>query len=339
VALPAPAQVVSLPELPAGASAAAVARAGVGADISPIAGARRKKTLWLVAAGGVVAAAAVAVVVITSGGGSKQDSAQVAAGGSGAARGGELALEERAAAPATGMAAGSSTTVTAMDPESPPAETAPGTPAAGDPAGQDDGTDTGGGKLEGQDQASGERDGKTGARPESKPADSRAVNDRGDRSVRSADKSAGKGGGAGSGKTKVDDKKTGGGGGGAGGGGGDSMEDLLAAASGGAQKPTKGTDDAPAKPEKTGLDGKDIRTGMGAVSGKAQGCYDKHGVAGHVKVKAVVDPSGKVTKVDATGEVAGTPTGSCVADVARSASFPAWSGAPMTITYGFTLQE
>jgi hypothetical protein len=117
------------------------------------------------------------------------------------------------------------------------------------------------------------------------------------------------------------------------------MEDLLAAASGGAQKPTEGGDTGAGKPEKTGLDGKDIRSGMGAVSKQAQGCFDQHGVAGHVKIKATVDPSGKVTKADATGEFAGTPTGSCVAAAAKSASFPEWTGAPMTISYGFTLTE
>ena len=78
---------------------------------------------------------------------------------------------------------------------------------------------------------------------------------------------------------------------------------------------------------------------MGAVARQAQGCFDQHGVAGHVKIKATVDPSGKVTKADAQGEFAGTPTGACVAAAAKSASFPAWTGAPMTISYGFTLTE
>jgi hypothetical protein len=79
---------------------------------------------------------------------------------------------------------------------------------------------------------------------------------------------------------------------------------------------------------------------MAPLASKAQNGYDRHGVAGHVKVKAVVDPSGKVTKVDATGEFAGTPTGSCVAGVVKAgASFPAWDGAPMTVNYSYTLNE
>jgi hypothetical protein len=120
-----------------------------------------------------------------------------------------------------------------------------------------------------------------------------------------------------------------------------SLEALLDEAGGSSPKPAGGsaTVEAPKGPEKTKLDGRDIKTGMSAVASRAQSCYDQHGVIGHVKVKATVDPSGTVVKADATGEFAGTPTGGCVAAVARTASFPAWTGGPMTFTYGFTLQE
>jgi len=118
-----------------------------------------------------------------------------------------------------------------------------------------------------------------------------------------------------------------------------SIEDLLDDASGGPTKPKDTAGDAPAAPDKTGLDTGDIKKGMRGVAGKAQGCFDQHGVAGHVKVRATVASSGAVTKVEATGEFAGTPTGSCVADVVKGAAFPAWSGSPMTINYSFTLQE
>ncbi len=71
--------------------------------------------------------------------------------------------------------------------------------------------------------------------------------------------------------------------------------------------------DAPTGPVKTALEPKEIKAGKSAVAGAAQACYGANGVAGHVKVKATVAPSGSVTKVDATGEFAGTPTGACVA--------------------------
>ncbi|HVV83435.1 MAG TPA: hypothetical protein VHE35_10205, partial [Kofleriaceae bacterium] len=113
-----------------------------------------------------------------------------------------------------------------------------------------------------------------------------------------------------------------------------SIDDLLGDAT---SKPK--TQDAP-KPSKTGLDGNDIKAGMAPLAKTAQGCYDQFGVAGHVKVKAAVDPSGKVTRVDAIGEFAGTPTGNCVAAAVKAgASFPAWDGPPMTINYSYTLNE
>lgn len=336
VALPAPAQVVSLPSMPTNVPGAADIAGAEAAGITPIEAARgpKSKAIWFVAGGGVLAAAAVAIFFIASGGAKKNDEALVATGAAaGSATSAEPALKEAAGAAGApgvggeavgqGAAAGSgspATTVVAMDPSAPPpAEEATATATAGDTA------DTG-----------------------EKNAPAAKAETRTDRGAsRSGAGGSGGGGTATSDKQAAKGKKdakagAGGGGGGAapkGGVGGDSMEELLAAASGGAQKPTEGTDTGPAKPEKTGLDGKDIRSGMGAVAKQAQGCFDQHGVAGHVKIKATVDPSGKVTKADAQGEFAGTPTGSCVAAAAKSASFPAWTGAPMTISYGFTLTE
>ncbi len=348
VALPAPAQVVSLPELPAAAAAAAPSVATAGADVTPLASPRagRSKTVWYVAAGAVLAAAAAAVVVLTSGGGSGSGD-QVAAGST--ARGGEAAVAagvpaDRARAAAPGAVAVSATTPTETgtvaialpaEPSAPAADSAPapsggggaatggvGGAATGDVAGKTRGDR--GDKLE-------ERDGKAAPRGA------------GAGSATSATGATDKGAAGGKGKATTDDKPRAGAGGGggatAGGGGGDqSIEELLSAASGGAQKPTQGGGDG-GKPEKTGLDSKDIRTSMSAVAKKAQACFDQHGVAGLVKVKATVDPTGAVTKAEATGEFAGTPTGACVAAAAKSASFPTWTGAPMTVNYGFTLQE
>lgn len=336
VALPAPAQVVSLPSMPTNVPGAAEIAGAEAAGITPIEAARaagrgKNKAIWFVVGGGVIAAAAAAVFVIASGGSKKSDEQQMAAAAAGGASGSAALSESIAQGAAPGTAAGSATTVVALDPRS----TQPLAPAPAEEAAKTETGDTGADKKATDDDVSGE---KTAAKA--------------DGSGRGEGASArGAGGGGTAGATdkqsggKGKEKAGGGGGAGAGGGapkgpGGDSMEDLLAAASGGAQKPTEGGGDSgPAKPEKTGLDGKDIRSGMSAVAKQAQGCYDQHGVAGHVKIKATVDPSGKVTKADATGEFAGTPTGSCVASAAKSASFPEWSGAPMTISYGFTLVE
>ncbi|HUQ02815.1 MAG TPA: hypothetical protein VM261_09990 [Kofleriaceae bacterium] len=337
VALPVQAQVISLPAMPTSIPGAAEIAGAEAAGITPIEAARGKKskTVWFVAGGGVIAAAAAAVFLITAGAGQKKEAEMTASAGaaSGSAVMKDVAPSAGAGADmgtgAAGIAAGSSaasgTTVAALDPQDDPAMTPP-TPA-------EEAAKT---ETETHDRAGAA--GKTAAK--------------GDSRTGGEGRAAGSGSSAGDkqqgGKERVKAGAGGGGGGGgaAGGGavapkgpGGDSMEDLLAAASGGAQKPTEGGDTGGAKPEKTGLDGKDIRSGMGAVSKQAQACFDQHGVAGHVKIKATVDPSGKVTKADATGEFAGTPTGSCVAAAAKSASFPEWAGAPMTISYGFTLTE
>jgi hypothetical protein len=94
-----------------------------------------------------------------------------------------------------------------------------------------------------------------------------------------------------------------------------------------------------AKPEKTELSSKDVREGLSKIDGKAKGCYGKYSVSGTAKVKLTIDPSGNVTKATATGEFAGTPTGDCVSAAVKSASFPPWTGAPMSTIYVVLLSD
>jgi len=93
------------------------------------------------------------------------------------------------------------------------------------------------------------------------------------------------------------------------------------------------------KPTKTELTGKEIRTGLDAINGTAKACYDKYNVAGTVKVKLTIDPSGSVSKASATGDFAGTPTGDCVAAAVKGASFPSWDGAPQSTTFVVLLSD
>jgi hypothetical protein len=120
--------------------------------------------------------------------------------------------------------------------------------------------------------------------------------------------------------------------------GSQSLDDLLNDASGGAQRGAGGTA-APAAPVKRELGRSDIKAAMSAVQGAARACYDRYGVAGTVGVKLMVASSGSVSKVQATGAFAGTPTGDCVAAAVEGARFPAWDGAPMTVQYSFLLSE
>jgi hypothetical protein len=119
-----------------------------------------------------------------------------------------------------------------------------------------------------------------------------------------------------------------------------SLDDLIDEAAGGsgAKKPAGG-DAVKATLDKKELTSSDIRTGMSSVSKRAQACFDKFGVSGTVGIKAVVAPSGQITKVAATGAFAGTPTGECVAAAVSNVSFPAWDGPPMTINYSYLLSE
>jgi outer membrane biosynthesis protein TonB len=88
---------------------------------------------------------------------------------------------------------------------------------------------------------------------------------------------------------------------------------------------------------KKALTGDDITNGMSALSAKAQACYK--GTQGTAMVKLIVAPSGKVTKVSVGGAFAGKPEGSCVANIAQSATFPPWDGGPQTVNYSYLLSE
>jgi hypothetical protein len=120
--------------------------------------------------------------------------------------------------------------------------------------------------------------------------------------------------------------------------GSQSLDDLLNDASGGAQRGAGGAA-VPAAPVKRELGRSDIKAAMSAVQGAARACFDRYGVAGTVGVKLMVASSGSVSKVQATGGFAGTPTGDCVAAAVEGARFPAWDGAPMTVQYSFLLSE
>lgn len=112
-----------------------------------------------------------------------------------------------------------------------------------------------------------------------------------------------------------------------------SFEELLKEAN---IPDNKKVDDKP-KLEKKSLSGADIKKGMSAVAGKAQGCYN--GTQGTASVKLVVDPSGKVSKVSVTGAFAGTPVAACVEKAVKAATFPPWDGGPQSFGYSYLLSE
>jgi len=345
IALPEPAMVVALPEAPATMEAVreAMKDPAMAAAAAAVPIQRKRPTLWIGLGAAAVAAAAAAVIIAGGGGGDgdKKSTTQVAANETAAAPtvesmkvaagSGSATVVAVAADPGTpsGLAAG----VPESDPATAPAVTGAGSVAIAPPPGAGSAA---GGSARTVDGGKGVDKTPRGGSADVKPAGGSAAKPGGDS----------KAAGGGSAKPAGGAVATGAGGGG-GPKGEKSIEDLLNDASGGSSKPKDtgggggggGGDSAPTGPTKTSLEPKEIKAGMSAVAGAAQSCFGKHGVAGHVKVKATVTSSGSVSKVDATGEFAGTPTGACVAGAVKGASFPSWTGAPMTVTYSFTLQE
>ncbi len=348
IALPEPARLVALPDVPTLASQGARApdvmtsdratsergpSVGAAIDLAPSARPRKRTALWL-GAGGLAAAAAAAVLVMSGGSDKSASDRQATASKDSTAeeRGASRspAMAPQAAAPAVmaadpGAGAGSGSDRVAA---AAPAPMAAGGAAAGVGA-------PGSATERDRAAADGRAEGKVDKTE--KPASSAAVGAGGatidkpkkdeakkDEAKAAAEAKAKAGAGAGSAAPPPPPPS-----------GEKSIDDLLGDATGN----KGGGSDAP-KLEKKGLDGKDIKAGMGPIAGRAQACYDQHGVAGHVKVKATVDPSGKVTAVAATGEFAGTPTGACVAAAVKAgAKFPPWDGAPMSVNYVYTLNE
>ena len=98
-------------------------------------------------------------------------------------------------------------------------------------------------------------------------------------------------------------------------------------------------DKKPQKPklDKKSLSGADIKKGMGSVAGNAQACFN--GTQGTAIVKLTVAPSGQVEKVKVSGVFAGTQVGACVEAAVRNAKFPAWDGGPQSFGYSYLLAE
>ncbi|HTR52195.1 MAG TPA: hypothetical protein VMJ10_15885 [Kofleriaceae bacterium] len=81
----------------------------------------------------------------------------------------------------------------------------------------------------------------------------------------------------------------------------------------------------------------DFKRGMSSVEGNAKGCYK--GTQGIAKLTIKVAPSGAVSSVTVGGQFAGKPEAACVQSAVRSASFPPWDGNPQSFSYPILLSE
>lgn len=111
-----------------------------------------------------------------------------------------------------------------------------------------------------------------------------------------------------------------------------SFDELLKEA--GADKQQKVVKPHLAKKE---LTADDFKAGMDAVTARAQACYK--GTQGLANLTIVIAPSGHVANVIVKGPFAGKPEGQCVSAAVRGATFPPWDGGPQRFVFPILLSE
>jgi TonB family protein len=80
-----------------------------------------------------------------------------------------------------------------------------------------------------------------------------------------------------------------------------------------------------------------IAAGIGAIRPKVEACHTDDTVKGTIKVTFHILPSGKVGDVEVVPneELSDTPLARCVVAAAKTATFPAFQGKPMSVRYPF----
>jgi predicted Zn finger-like uncharacterized protein len=77
---------------------------------------------------------------------------------------------------------------------------------------------------------------------------------------------------------------------------------------------------------------------LSAAAGNVSTCKEMGGPVGNGRVSITFAPSGRPTSVAVTGDLAGTTVGSCIARLFRTTRVPAFSGDPVTVAKGFSVQ-
>ena len=119
-------------------------------------------------------------------------------------------------------------------------------------------------------------------------------------------------------------------------------QNICGPGAGGSSGRGQGTGGSSQKVDKRGSDRASLSTddfqrGMRAVAAGTQACLA--GTKGVATVQLTVAPSGRVLKVTVSGLLAGTPAGSCVERVVKTATFPAWNGASQSFGYEYAVAE
>jgi hypothetical protein len=124
-------------------------------------------------------------------------------------------------------------------------------------------------------------------------------------------------------------------------GGEANLEDMLDAVTDekkpGAAPPREAPPEPPPAAQKNELDRRAVSAALESIRDEVKRCHEVESFAGSVTVKFVIAPSGQVSKAAAIGSHIRTKTGTCVARAVLKASFPAFEGTPISITYPFLL--
>lgn len=113
------------------------------------------------------------------------------------------------------------------------------------------------------------------------------------------------------------------------------LDEILAETS----EPKVAAEEKPTEALPAALSRADVKDGMRTIRARIQACYEQHQVAGTLTVKLRIEPDGTVSSAETVDpKFKGTPTGLCVAEAVKQATFRRFAGAPMTIHYPFTLE-
>lgn len=86
------------------------------------------------------------------------------------------------------------------------------------------------------------------------------------------------------------------------------------------------------------LSPKDVQVGLAPALKAAQQCFAIYAVAGEAKFRIKISGAGKVVEIEQTGYFQDTPTGECMEEAIRTATFPATQKPLTTVTYPFVLR-
>jgi hypothetical protein len=78
--------------------------------------------------------------------------------------------------------------------------------------------------------------------------------------------------------------------------------------------------------------------GMQSTKMRVAACLQQFKSPGMALVVVTIVPSGSVSQAKVSGVFSQTPTGRCVEDAVKSGRFPAFTGAPMSVSYPFMLR-